>query len=105
GSSLKCYSCKSKLNNNDCKKEVTCNEKETSCKTEVIKIIGLFNVISKGCDSSCEADYQDFKVGNRNISCCSSNFCNINAAGSVRSSYGMAAGISASVVWTFLNNR
>ncbi|NXI74469.1 PSCA protein, partial [Anseranas semipalmata] len=104
GSSLKCYSCKSKLSNNNCKDAVNCKEKET-CKTEVIRISGLFNIISKGCVSACEADYQDFKVGNRNVSCCSTDLCNINAAGSVRCSYGMAAGISASVLWTFLNSR
>jgi len=68
-------------------------------------VIGFFSIISKGCEASCQEDYQDFKVGNRNVSCCSTNLCNVNAAGSVRSSYGMAAGISASLLWTFLNNR
>uniref|UniRef100_A0A8B9EWZ4 Snake toxin/toxin-like domain-containing protein n=1 Tax=Amazona collaria TaxID=241587 RepID=A0A8B9EWZ4_9PSIT len=48
-------------------------------------VIGLVSIVSKGCDSSCESHYQDFKIGNRNISCCSSDLCNVNAAGSVRS--------------------
>ncbi|NXR05140.1 PSCA protein, partial [Sagittarius serpentarius] len=104
GSSLQCYSCTSQLSNSNCQKKVDCQDKET-CKTDVIRIIGLLNIISKGCDPSCESLYQDFSVGNRNISCCSSNLCNVNAAGSVRCSYGMAAGIAASVLWTFLNNR
>ncbi|XP_009472305.1 PREDICTED: prostate stem cell antigen [Nipponia nippon] len=104
GSSLQCYSCTSQLSNSKCQMKVDCKEKEI-CKTDVIKVIGLFNIISKGCDSSCESLYQDFSVGNRNISCCSSNLCNVNAAGSVRYSYGMAAGIAASVLWPFLNNR
>ncbi|XP_013046420.3 prostate stem cell antigen [Anser cygnoides] len=104
GYSLRCFSCKSKLSNDNCKEEVNCSGKST-CKTEVIRIIGLFSIISKGCESTCEADFQDFKVGNRNVSCCSTDLCNVNAAGSVRSSYGMAAGISASVLWAFLNNR
>ncbi|NXR14158.1 PSCA protein, partial [Semnornis frantzii] len=68
-------------------------------------VIGLFNIISKGCDASCESDYQDFRVGNRNISCCSSDLCNSNAAGNVRSSYGLAAGLAGSVLWTFLHSR
>ncbi|KFQ34634.1 Prostate stem cell antigen, partial [Mesitornis unicolor] len=104
GSSLKCYSCTSQLSNSNCKKEVDCNDK-TACKTDVIRVAGFFNLISKGCDSSCQSQYQDFSVGSRNISCCSSDLCNVNAAGSVRCSYGMAAGIAASVLWSFLNNR
>ncbi|NXK23841.1 PSCA protein, partial [Arenaria interpres] len=68
-------------------------------------IAGLFNIINKGCDASCEPIYQDFSVGNRNISCCDTDFCNVNAAGSLRSSYGIAAGIAASLLWPFLNNR
>ncbi|NWH68513.1 PSCA protein, partial [Geococcyx californianus] len=71
----------------------------------LLGVIGVFSIISKGCDSSCQAQYQDFNVGNRNISCCSTDLCNANAAGSVRSSYGMAGGIAASVLWALLNNR
>ncbi|XP_061230122.1 prostate stem cell antigen [Neopsephotus bourkii] len=104
GSSLKCYSCTSQLSNSKCQKEVECKENEV-CKTDVIRIIGFVSIFNKGCDSSCESHYQDFNVGNRNISCCSSDLCNANAAGSVRSSYGMAAGMAASVLWVFLNSR
>ncbi|KAI1243666.1 hypothetical protein IHE44_0001308 [Lamprotornis superbus] len=63
-------------------------------------VVGLFSVISKGCDSSCETSYQDFNVGNRNISCCSSDLCNLNAAGTVRSSYGLAGGVAAGNYYT-----
>ncbi|NXW60106.1 PSCA protein, partial [Eurystomus gularis] len=104
GSSLQCYSCSSQLSNSNCQTKVSCMEKEL-CKTDVIRIVGLFNIISKGCDASCVSAYQDFNVGNRNVSCCSTNLCNANAAGSVRCSYGMAAGIAGTVLWTFLNNR
>ncbi|NXH16330.1 PSCA protein, partial [Bucco capensis] len=103
GSSLKCYSCTSKLSNSDCLKEVECTA-EKMCKTDVIRIIGLFNIISKGCDASCAADFQDFSVGNRNVSCCSSDLCNANGASGVRGSYGMAAGIAGTLLWSFLNN-
>ncbi|NXV10777.1 PSCA protein, partial [Cepphus grylle] len=102
GSSLQCYSCKTQLSNSNCQMEVNCKEKEV-CKTDVIRVAGLFNIISKGCDPSCTEEYQDFSVGNRNVSCCSTNLCNVNAAGSVRYSYGMAAGIVASMLWPFLN--
>ncbi|NXC71250.1 PSCA protein, partial [Anhinga anhinga] len=103
GSSLQCYSCRSQLSNLNCQKKVDCKDKEM-CKTDIIRVRGLFNIISKGCDSSCEPLYQDFSVGSRNISCCDSSLCNVNAAGSVRYSYGMAAGIAASMLWPFLNN-
>ncbi|NWI88049.1 PSCA protein, partial [Pitta sordida] len=104
GSSLKCYSCKSQLSNSKCLTEVTCTEKQM-CKTDVIRVVGLFSIINKGCDSSCDSSYQDFNVGNRNVSCCSSDLCNVNAAGSVRSSYGLAGGIAAGVLWIFLNDK
>ncbi|KFQ21950.1 Prostate stem cell antigen, partial [Merops nubicus] len=104
GSSLKCYSCSSQLSNANCQKAVECTEKEL-CKTDVIRIVGLFNIINKGCDASCVSSYQDFNVGNRNVSCCSTNLCNVNSAGSVRGSYGVAAGVAGTVLWTFLHNK
>ncbi|NWH36270.1 PSCA protein, partial [Chloropsis hardwickii] len=104
GSSLQCYSCTPQLSNSNCQTKKTCGEKD-ACKTEVIRVVGLFSIISKGCDSSCDPSYDDFKVGNRNISCCSTDLCNVNAAGSVRSSYGLAGGIAAGVLWTILNNK
>ncbi|KAM4686331.1 prostate stem cell antigen [Amazona ochrocephala] len=104
GSSLQCYSCMTQLSNSKCQEKMDCQD-NASCKTDVIRVIGLVSIVSKGCDSSCESHYQDFKIGNRNISCCSSDLCNVNAAGSVRSSYGMAAGMAASVLSVFLNSR
>ncbi|NWI76247.1 PSCA protein, partial [Dryoscopus gambensis] len=104
GSSLQCYSCTSQLSNSKCLTKAECGEKDV-CKTDVIRVVGLFSIISKGCDSSCDATYQDFNVGNRNISCCSTDLCNVNAAGSVRSSYGLAGGIAAGVLWTVLSNK
>ncbi|XP_033921556.1 prostate stem cell antigen-like [Melopsittacus undulatus] len=104
GSSLQCYSCTSQLSNSKCQTKVECKENEV-CKTDVIRVVGLVNILSKGCDSTCEPFHQEFHVGNRNISCCSSDLCNVNAAGSVRSNYGMAAGMAASVLWVFLKSR
>ncbi|NXO19134.1 PSCA protein, partial [Oriolus oriolus] len=104
GSSLQCYSCTSQLSNSKCLNKVDCGEKDV-CKTDVIRVVGLFSIISKGCDSSCDPSFQDFNVGNRNITCCSSDLCNVNAAGSVRSSYGLAGGIAAVVLWTVLSNK
>ncbi|NWY71308.1 PSCA protein, partial [Erithacus rubecula] len=104
GSSLQCYNCSSQLSNSNCVAKEECGEKDV-CKTEVIRVVGLFSIISKGCDSSCKEDYQDFKVGNRNISCCSSDLCNANAAGTVHSSYGLAGGLAAGVLWTLLNSK
>ncbi|NWH89362.1 PSCA protein, partial [Aegithalos caudatus] len=104
GSSLQCYSCTSQLSNSKCTTKEECGTNAV-CKTDVIRAAGLFSIISKGCVSSCEESYQDFSVGNRNISCCSTDLCNVNAVGSVRSSYGMAAGITAGVLWATLTNK
>ncbi|NXB75982.1 PSCA protein, partial [Donacobius atricapilla] len=104
GSSLQCYSCTTQLSNSKCMTVKECGAKDM-CKTDVIRVVGLFSVISKGCDSSCEESHNDFNVGSRNVSCCSSNLCNVNAAGSVRSSYGLAGGIAAGVLWAALNNK
>ncbi|NWQ76076.1 PSCA protein, partial [Columbina picui] len=103
GSSLRCYSCKLQIGNSNCQKEEECKD-EKFCKTEVIKIRGFFNLINKGCDSTCNPEEKDFGAGLRNVSCCSTDLCNVNAVGSARSSYGMAAGIAAGVLWTFLSN-
>ncbi|NWZ73799.1 PSCA protein, partial [Acrocephalus arundinaceus] len=104
GSSLKCYSCTSQLSNSKCMTAMDCGAKEV-CKTDVIRVVGFFSIISKGCDSSCVDSDSNFSVGSRNISCCSTDLCNVNAAGSVRSSYGLAGGIAAGVLWTTLNSR
>ncbi|NXB28880.1 PSCA protein, partial [Eulacestoma nigropectus] len=104
GSSLQCYNCTSQLSNSKCLDKTECGD-NNMCKTDVIRVAGFFGIISKGCDSSCNASYQDFKVGDRNISCCSTDLCNVDAAGSVRSSYGLAGGIAAGVLWTILNNK
>ncbi|NXO29122.1 PSCA protein, partial [Cisticola juncidis] len=104
GSSLQCYSCKNQLSNSKCMTKEDCGTKAV-CKTDVIRVVGLFSIISKGCDSSCEESYSDFNVGNRNISCCSSDLCNINAAGAVRSSHSLAGGIAAGVLWAALTNK
>ncbi|NXQ31109.1 PSCA protein, partial [Alaudala cheleensis] len=104
GSSLQCYSCSTQLSNSNCLTKKTCAANDV-CKTDVIRIVGLVSIINKGCDSSCEATYKDFSVGNRNISCCSSDLCNANAAGSLRPSHGLAAGVAAAVLWTVLQHR
>uniref|UniRef100_A0A672TJI9 Snake toxin/toxin-like domain-containing protein n=1 Tax=Strigops habroptila TaxID=2489341 RepID=A0A672TJI9_STRHB len=57
----------------------TCKVSSDKKSISLFRVIGLFSIISKGCDSSCDPLYQDFSVGNRNISCCSSDLCNVNA--------------------------
>uniref|UniRef100_A0A8C3QWV3 Prostate stem cell antigen n=1 Tax=Cyanoderma ruficeps TaxID=181631 RepID=A0A8C3QWV3_9PASS len=104
GSSLQCYSCSPQVSNSKCMTKEECGTK-TACKTEVIRLAGLFSIISKGCDSSCAESYSDFNVGNRNISCCTTDLCNVNAAGSARSSYALAGGIAAGVLWATLNSK
>ncbi|KFU85552.1 Prostate stem cell antigen, partial [Chaetura pelagica] len=103
GSSLQCYSCSFQLSDSKCNTEDTICRANQTCKTDVIKVAFL-KIISKGCDS-CSPTFQDYGVSSRNVTCCTSDKCNVNAAGSVRSSYGMAAGLVASILWPFFSNR
>uniref|UniRef100_A0A452IIQ1 UPAR/Ly6 domain-containing protein n=1 Tax=Gopherus agassizii TaxID=38772 RepID=A0A452IIQ1_9SAUR len=103
--SLTCYTCKTQLRNSNCQTETTCANNSQVCKTDVINVVGLFNVINKECATSCEPRYQDFTVGNQNVSCCSTNLCNRNGVGSVSSSYAtMAVGLTTSVLCILLRN-
>ncbi|KAM9386799.1 prostate stem cell antigen [Phaethornis superciliosus] len=104
GSSLQCYKCTLQLSNSKCDEKETCKENE-ECKTDVIRLVGLFNIISKGCDPSCKSLDQDYSVTRRNVSCCSDNLCNVNAGSSLRYSSGMAAGLAVSILWPFVTSR
>ncbi|KAJ6661456.1 hypothetical protein lerEdw1_014365 [Lerista edwardsae] len=49
--------------------------------------VGIFNIISKECTSSCKEYYKDFTVGKRNTTCCTTELCNFNGSGSIRASH------------------
>ncbi|KAM7177045.1 prostate stem cell antigen [Macrochelys suwanniensis] len=105
GGSLTCYTCKTQLSNSKCQTVEQCTNSSQACKTDVINIVGLFSVISKECSAACQASYQDFTVGKQNVSCCSTDLCNLSGAGSVGSSYAtLAAGLTASVLCALLRN-
>lgn len=42
--------------------------------------VGFLTVISKGCTSHCVDDSQNYYLGKKNITCCSSDLCNANGA-------------------------
>ncbi|XP_019513316.1 PREDICTED: prostate stem cell antigen [Hipposideros armiger] len=75
GTALQCYYCKATMDNEDCKQVQNCTLSETQCQTERIRAIGL-TIINKGCSSHCEEGLQDDYLGNRNVTCCSTNLCN-----------------------------
>ncbi|XP_067386101.1 prostate stem cell antigen-like [Emydura macquarii macquarii] len=105
GGSLQCYTCQTQLSNSKCLTNTTCASSSTACKTDVINVVGLFSIINKECTASCTPSYQDFTVGRRNVSCCSTNLCNVNGAGSAASGYAtMAVGLSASLLCAHLVN-
>lgn len=45
-----------------------------------IGAVGLLTVISKGCSAHCEEDSENYYVGKRNITCCSTDLCNASGA-------------------------
>ncbi|XP_062987287.1 prostate stem cell antigen [Elgaria multicarinata webbii] len=101
--SLKCYTCSTQVSNNNCKAPVNCDATAKACKTDVIAVVGLFNVISKECTSNCDPHFKDFTVGKRNITCCTTDLCNVNKAHSFSTNYAQVAlAVFTSVACIFL---
>ncbi|XP_053415389.1 prostate stem cell antigen [Nycticebus coucang] len=84
GRALQCYSCKAQVKNSDCLNVQNCSQAETKCWTERIRAAGLLTIISKGCSSDCVDDAQDYYVGEKNITCCSTDLCNASRARSLQ---------------------
>ncbi|XP_025025680.1 prostate stem cell antigen-like [Python bivittatus] len=82
--SLRCYTCNTQFNIDNCKTAVICKEQARACKTDVINTVGFLNIISKECVSSCNMYYKDFFLGKRNISCCSTDLCNAGGISAFR---------------------
>ncbi|KAF7237178.1 Prostate stem cell antigen [Varanus komodoensis] len=86
--SLKCYTCNNELSNKNCNTTKDCETSAKACKTDVIAVAQVINIITKECSASCESSLSNFTVGKRNISCCSTDLCNVSGAHSFRTSYG-----------------
>ncbi|XP_075861453.1 prostate stem cell antigen, partial [Microcebus murinus] len=80
GRALQCYSCKGKVSNSDCQHVQNCSQSDTQCWTERIRAAGLVTILSKGCTSHCVDDSQDYYVGEKNVTCCSTDLCNASGA-------------------------
>ncbi|XP_003803318.1 prostate stem cell antigen [Otolemur garnettii] len=80
GHALQCYSCKAQVKNSNCLNVQNCSQAETQCRTERIRAAGFLTIISKGCSSDCVDEAQDYYVGKKNITCCSTDLCNANRA-------------------------
>ncbi|XP_032271729.1 prostate stem cell antigen [Phoca vitulina] len=80
GTALQCFSCKAQVSNHDCQHVRNCTDSETYCWTEHIRAVGIATVISKGCSSHCVEDSQNYYMGKKNITCCSTDLCNANGA-------------------------
>ncbi|XP_062836014.1 prostate stem cell antigen [Anolis carolinensis] len=92
--SLRCYTCNTQVNNANCQAMVNCEGNAKACKTDVVGVVGLFNVISKECSSDCEPYFKDFTVGKRNISCCAADLCNVNGAQGFGTNYKAQASLA-----------
>ncbi|XP_059251245.1 prostate stem cell antigen isoform X1 [Mustela nigripes] len=84
GSALRCYSCKAQASNHDCQHVQNCTSSETHCWTERIRVVDIVTRISKGCMSHCVDDAQNYYVGKKNITCCSTDLCNASGAHALR---------------------
>lgn len=103
GTALQCYSCKAQTSNEDCLHVENCSLSETHCWTERIRAIGVLTILSKGCSSSCEDDTQNYYLGAKNVTCCSSSLCNASAAHAPRPALGplllLAAAACSLMLW------
>ncbi|XP_032729345.1 prostate stem cell antigen [Lontra canadensis] len=84
GSALRCYSCKDQASNHDCQHVQNCTNSETYCWTKRIRAVDIVTIISKGCSSHCVEDAQNYYVGKKNVTCCSTDLCNANGAQALR---------------------
>lgn len=57
--------------------------------------VGIVTVISKGCSSHCADDSQNYYVGGKNITCCSTDLCNANGAHALQPAAGTLALLTA----------
>lgn len=103
GTALQCYSCKAQTSNEDCLHVENCSLSDTHCWTERIRAIGVLTILSKGCSSSCEDDTQNYYLGAKNVTCCSSSLCNASAAHAPRPALGplllLAAAACSLMLW------
>ncbi|XP_062041283.1 prostate stem cell antigen [Lepus europaeus] len=84
GTALQCYSCEAQVSNQDCQTVKNCTEAETQCWTSRIRAVGLLRLISKGCTSHCVDDAENYYVGRKNVTCCSTDLCNASGAHGLR---------------------
>ncbi|KAM6171416.1 prostate stem cell antigen [Erethizon dorsatum] len=80
GAALQCYYCTAQMSNGDCQNVRNCSQKETYCWTSRVRAIGVLKLISKGCTSECVDDSDNYYVGKKNITCCSTDLCNVSRA-------------------------
>lgn len=62
---------------------------------------GLVTLISKGCSSDCVDDAENYYVGRKNLTCCSTDLCNVSGAHSLRSAtaQGLLTALASLLFW------
>ncbi|XP_059972378.1 prostate stem cell antigen isoform X2 [Mesoplodon densirostris] len=80
GTALQCYSCQAEVSNKDCQHVQNCSHSETQCRTERIRAVDVLIYISKGCSSHCVEGSENYNLGEKNVTCCSTDLCNATGA-------------------------
>ncbi|XP_040844473.1 prostate stem cell antigen [Ochotona curzoniae] len=101
GAALQCYSCTAQVSNRDCLNVKNCTAGQTQCWTDRIRAAGLVTLISKGCSSDCVDDAENYYVGRKNLTCCSTDLCNVSGAHSLRSAtaQGLLTALASLLFW------
>ncbi|XP_026699102.1 ly6/PLAUR domain-containing protein 2-like [Athene cunicularia] len=107
---LQCYTCQEPTPVDKCVTVQNCTKNETMCKTTMYSLEDVYPFVgvstaTKMCSSVCVPSDVDGIGMTRPVSCCYSDLCNVDGAGSVRVSFvpvAMVAGSLCSLFWTRL---
>ncbi|XP_074844128.1 lymphocyte antigen 6E-like [Carettochelys insculpta] len=105
GYSLMCYTCQNKTSNKDCLLIDMCAKEDNYCVTILDTIAAddkSMRRISKMCSPECpKKPPKQGKTGSK-VFCCDKPLCNVNGAGSMKTSYSMISmGILANFIYIF----
>ncbi|XP_063180128.1 ly6/PLAUR domain-containing protein 2-like [Chroicocephalus ridibundus] len=107
---LQCYTCHEPTAVDKCMKTQNCTKNETMCKTTMYSLEDVYpfmgvSTVTKMCSSVCIPSDVDGIGMTRPVSCCYSDLCNTDGAGSLRMSFlpvGMLASSLCALFWTRL---
>ncbi|OCT77252.1 ly6/PLAUR domain-containing protein 2 [Xenopus laevis] len=86
--SLQCYTCSLVISNANCMTPTNCSSTDTFCMTSVVSSSEYeLTLINKICTSSCTPSATNIRSNKNQVSCCSSDLCNVSGSSAVKYSF------------------